>query len=106
MFRRLRIYKNDQLFAHNYESVRKIELSSNDLTTLRVPAYLGDEPMQTFDLYFVDFENLWHKLFSVTFPVESQTQQLQALRNQRGKQLTTARKKEKALKESHSESTI
>ena len=68
----LQVYKNGRLFSGGYEnSVRSIELSSEDLQTFRVPAYLTDEQKQIFDLYFIDFDGMWHQLFSVSFEVET-----------------------------------
>ena len=47
--------------------------------TFSVTALLDEEALQTFELYFVDDEQLWHRLFSVTFKVETtSTVELQA----------------------------
>ena len=40
----LRVYKNGELFADDYETNRKIEMSGNDLATFSLAAYLGNEP--------------------------------------------------------------
>lgn len=71
---RLQVFKNGRLFASGFDNtVRNIQLSSDDLRTFKMPAYLGDEQHQTFELYFVDFANMWHKLFYVTFEVQQPT---------------------------------
>ena len=69
---RLQMYRNGRLFSSGYDNsaARMIQLSIDDLETFKQAAYLGFEPLQTYNLIFVDFENMWHQLFSVTFEVE------------------------------------
>ena len=50
---RLQIFKNGRLFASGFDNtVRNIQLSSDDLRTFKMPAYLSEEQHQTFELYF------------------------------------------------------
>lgn len=66
----LRVYRNRQLFAGSSGALRQIILSDVDLKTFSLSAYLGSDPEQTFDLYFIDETDRWHHLFSVTFAVD------------------------------------